>query len=160
LSNLEFSFTGLNTLKVLEGFKAKPYPDSGGKMTVGYGHLIVKGDGVSTGDIIDQVKATELLVRDVQKAVDCVNGCVTSTINQNQFDALVVFAYNVGSHALQNSTLLRKLNFKDFQEASNQFLVWDKVRANGMFIEVNGLKNRRLAEQKLFNTPVGVQDGT
>jgi lysozyme len=85
-----------------------------------------------------------------------VNGCVTSTINQNQFDALVIFAYNVGNHALQNSTLLKKVNTNDFKEAFNQFLVWDKVRSNGMFVEVNGLKNRRLAEQKLFNTPMGV----
>ena len=156
---MNLSNTGLSLLKTLEGFKGKPYPDSGGKMTVGYGHLIVKGDGVAIGDIIDQVKATELLTRDVQKAVDCVNNCVTSTINQNQFDALVIFAYNVGNHALQNSTLLKKLNAKDFNEAFNQFLVWDKVRSNGMFVEVNGLKNRRLAEQKLFNTPMEVKSG-
>ena len=157
---MNFSDTGLSLLKTLEGFKGKPYPDSGGKMTVGYGHLIVKGDGVATGDIIDQVKATELLVRDDENAVACVKDCVTSTINQNQFDALVIFAYNVGNHALQNSTLLSKLNSGDVDAASKQLLVWNKVHFKGAFLEVAGLTNRRLAEQKLFNTPVGVQDGT
>ena len=157
---MNLSNTGLSLLKTLEGFRGKPYPDSGGKMTVGYGHLIVKGDGVSTDNSIDQVKATELLTKDVQNAVTCVNNCVTSTINQNQFDALVIFSYNVGNHALQNSTLLAKLNAGDIEAATKQFLVWNKVKFKGAFVEVAGLTNRRLAEQKLFNTSVGVQDGT
>jgi lysozyme len=145
---MQFSTTGLELLKKLEGFRAKPYADSGGKMTVGYGHLIVPGDGVALGDIIDPVKATELLSKDVKYAVDGVNNNVTSSITQNQFDALVIFVYNVGVTAFKNSTLLKMLKAGDVKGASEQLLRWDKV--NG--VSVSGLHNRRVAEQTLFNT--------
>lgn len=145
---MKFSSTGIELLKKLEGFRAKPYPDSGGKMTVGYGHLIVPGDGVALGDIIDPVKATELLTKDVERTVAGVNDNVTSIITQNQFDALVIFAYNVGVSAFKNSTLLKMLKAGDVAGASLQFLRWDKV--NG--VSVPGLHNRRVAEQTLFNT--------
>jgi lysozyme len=145
---MKFSTNGLELLKKLEGFRAKPYPDSGGKMTVGYGHLIVPGDGVAVGDIIDPMKATELLTKDVQRTVDGVNDNVTSIITQNQFDALVIFAYNVGVSAFKNSTLLKMLKAGDVAGASEQFLRWDKV--NG--VSIPGLRTRRVAEQTLFNT--------
>ena len=60
---------------------------------------------MALGDIIDPVKATELLTKDVQRTVDGVNDNVTSTITQNQFDALVIFAYNVGVSAFKNSEI-------------------------------------------------------
>ena len=145
---MKFSTNGLELLKKLEGFRAKPYPDSGGKMTVGYGHLIVPGDGVAVGDIIDPMKATELLSKDVKYAVDGVNNNVTSSITQNQFDALVIFTYNVGVSAFKNSTLLKMLKAGDVAGASLQFLRWDKV--NG--VSIPGLHTRRVAEQTLFNT--------
>jgi lysozyme len=147
------SDNGIAKLKALEGFKAKPYADSAGKKTVGYGHVVVSGDGVALGDIISPVKGTELLETDIKKAVASVNGCVTKDITQNQFDALVIFAYNVGVSAFQGSTLLKKVNSNDLEGASLEFLKWDKVHtAQGMFIELPGLKNRRLAEQELFLT--------
>ena len=156
---MEFSQTGIDLLKSVEGFRSTVYKDAAGKATIGYGHLIVKGDGVAPGDIIDPVKGQELLVRDVQKAVDCVNGCVISNINQNQFDALVIFAYNVGTNALQSSSLLGRLNVGDYDGASQQFLAWDKVHtAQGAFIELAGLKNRRLKEQALFDTDMPPED--
>ena len=55
---MNFSDKGIALLKQLEGFRAKPYADSGGKMTVGYGHLMVPGDGVAINDIIEEVQAT------------------------------------------------------------------------------------------------------
>jgi lysozyme len=110
MNKMSFSDAGIALIKQLEGFSPRPYPDSAGKMTIGYGHLIVPGDGVAKNDILEEVQAKGLLLRDLQSAVDCVNGCVVTSINQNQFDALVIFAFNVGNHALQNSTLLQKLN--------------------------------------------------
>lgn len=154
---LEFSDNGIAKLKELEGFRSKPYKDAAGKLTVGYGHLIVDGDGVGgEGDVINDLKATELLEGDVASAVSCVNECVTNNdINQNQFDALVIFTYNVGNHALHNSTLLKMVNAGNFVGASNEFMMWDKVHnSQGMFVEVAGLKVRRQAEQDLFNTEI------
>ena len=146
------SDNGIALLKKLEGFSARPYPDSAGKMTIGYGHVIVPGDGVAKDDIIEEVQATGLLKRDIQKAVDCVNGCIVTSINQNQFDALVIFTFNVGVSAFQNSTLARLVNASDFAKASDEFPKWCKIHTKqGMFVELRGLKNRRLAEQELFN---------
>lgn len=152
--DMDFSQNGVDTLKQLEGFSPKAYKDSANKSTIGYGHVIVPGDGVAFGEIIDPVKATSLLLADVAKAVDGVNAAVTNNnINQNQFDAMVIFAYNVGVYAFQSSTLLRKFNAGDIAGASDEFPKWNKIHtAQGMFVEVTGLTNRRLAEQKLFNT--------
>ena len=151
---MDFTSTGVDLLKQLEGFSPKAYPDSGGKMTIGYGHLIVSGDGVAPGDIIDPVKGTELLTRDAASAVATVNAAVTKSINQNQFNALVIFTYNVGNSAFQNSSLLGLINSGDYSDLAAHWLCWDKVHKNGMFVEVVGLKNRRQAEIDLFNTPV------
>ena len=146
---MEFSENGMTLLENLEGFRGKPYADSGGKMTVGYGHLIVPGDGVCLGDIIGPCKGSELLALDVKIAVDGVNKNVTKSINQNQFDALVIFAFNVGVYAFKTSTLLRLLNLGDVTGACNQFLRWDMVGG----VHVPGLRKRRVAEQALFLTP-------
>ena len=155
MTPMTFSDNGLALLKTLEGFRARPYSDSAGKMTIGYGHLIVAGDGVSPNDIIEEVQATGLLERDIQKAVACVNNAVVTSINQNQFDALVIFTYNVGNAAFQNSRLLQELNKGNYKDASNQFPFWCKIHTKqGAFVELAGLKNRRLEEQKLFNTPI------
>jgi len=151
---MDFSDNGMARLKVLEGFRSTAYKDSGGKLTIGYGHLIVPGDGTLAGDILEEVQATGLLKQDISKAVKAVNEGVTSNINQNQFDSMVIFTYNVGVGNFLSSTLLRYVNAGDFNDASLEFLKWDKVHnAQGMFVEVAGLKNRRLAEQSLFLTP-------
>ena len=96
---MNFSESGLELLKNLEGFSAKAYNDSGGKKTIGYGHLIVAGDGIVPGEIIEKIQATSLLKKDVQKAVDAINNVVVVGLTQNQFDALVIFVFNVGINA-------------------------------------------------------------
>jgi len=152
---LTLSDNGLELLKQLEGFRAIPYRDAAGLWTVGYGHKVVPGDGVVVpGDCITSLQASKFLIKDTTRAVDCVNNCVTSNINQNQFDALVLFAYNVGASALQNSTLLKLVNEGDYSGAAGQFLLWDKAHVQGQFIELAGLKNRRTAEKTLFELPV------
>ena len=155
MNNLDLSDSGISLLKRLEGFSARMYRDSAGKPTIGFGHLIVPGDGVAPGDILEDVQATGLLRRDVQKAVNAVNQAVSVELNQNQFDALVIFVYNVGAGAFHGSHLLQLLNQGDFVGASNQLLLWCKVHTpQGRFVELAGLKNRRVAEQILFNTKV------
>lgn len=154
MQKMDISQEGIDLVKVLEGFRAKAYPDAGGRMTIGYGHLLVKGDGVPQGDLIEPIKATELLKKDLASAVDCVLGCVTSNLTQNQFDALVIFTYNVGTSAFQSSTLLSLVNQGKFEEASEQLPRWCKVHTKqGAFVELAGLRNRRMAEQELFESP-------
>ena len=89
-----------------------------------------------------------MLERDLAAAVACVNRAVTSGINQNQFDALVDFVFNLGCGSLLSSTLLRQVNAGDFTAAAQQFLLWD--HAGG--VVVPGLLERRRAELQLFQT--------
>jgi lysozyme len=148
MTTKELSPNGIAILQKLEGVRYKPYLDSGGKWTVGVGHLIVPGDGCNTTDPIDGNKVAALLKKDVQESEACVNKNVTSNLTQNQFDALVIFVFNIGITAFKNSTLLRLLNESRYQEASLQFARWNKINA----VSSVGLANRRLAEKILFLT--------
>ena len=146
---MDFSSNGIDLLKQLESVRYKPYKDFGGKWTVGVGHLIVPGDGCTIQDIIGTAQVDSLLKHDVQEVVECINTHVTSSINQNQFDALVIFVFNIGVGAFLASTLLRLLNEGNYEGASLQFARWNKV--NG--VDNLGLDHRRLAEKIFFLTP-------
>jgi len=137
---------GIALIKKWEGFRSMPYKDVVGKWTVGYGHLMVPGDGCVVGSPITMGQATTLLQRDLTTAELGVNTSVKVPITQNQFDALVCFTYNLGVAALQSSTLLKLVNQKKFTEAVDQFKLWN--HAGG--VVVDGLTTRRKEEAQLF----------
>lgn len=149
MSNFTFSDSGLALTKRFEGLNLDSYQDQVGVWTIGYGHT---GPSVHGGLTITEDQADQLLRSDIAAAVTCVNGAVTATINQNQFDALVDFVFNLGCSALLSSTLLRDLNAGDFAAAATQFLLWD--HAGGVVI--SGLHRRRQAERDLFQTQVTI----
>ena len=140
---MNISDEGLGLIKKFEGLRLDVYDDVAGKPTIGYGHLIKPGE---TFDRITEDQADSLLLADVQTTVKCVTNLVRTAVSQNEFDALVCFAYNLGCRALQNSTLLRLINVGDMEGAAEQFLRWDM--AGGM--PVQGLTNRRIAERAVF----------
>jgi GH24 family phage-related lysozyme (muramidase) len=146
---MKISKNGLSLIKSFEGCKLTAYKvtDSEKYFTIGYGHY---GSDVKEGMKITQEKADELFEKDVQRFVDGVNELVKVPVNQNQFDALVSFAYNVGLGALKKSTLLDLLNGKEYKGASEQYERWNK--SGGKVLK--GLVKRREKEQKLFDTPV------
>ena len=132
-------------IKEFEGCKLEAYPDPGTgaePITIGVGHT----GGITLGTVITQEQADEYLVSDVSHAANAVNQMVSGKITQNQFDALVSFAFNLGTGNLRNSTLLKKLNSGDIQGAADQFLVWNKAAGHVMA----GLTRRREAERILF----------
>ena len=133
---------GLELLKQFEGCKLEAYRDSGGLLTIGFGHI----RNVKSGDKITQAQAEDLLREDLARYTECVNKSVLVPINQNQFDALTSFSYNLGCGALKTSTLLRILNQLRYIEAADQFLRWNRVGSR----VVQGLVNRREAERNLF----------
>lgn len=143
---MEFSNNGIDILEKLEGFSAVPYRDVAGNLTVGY------GTETTSNETITEDTALDLLVAKTNTIVDSINSMVTVPLNQNQFDALVIFAYNVGIGALQRSTLLKLVNAQMFINASDQFLAWDHVHIHGQSFVNKGLENRRKAEQALFLT--------
>lgn len=137
---------GLDLIKSFEGCKLATYKDSVGMPTIGYGHT---GPEVKMGMTITQQKADEYLKLDLQKFCSGVESAVKVPVNDNQFAALVCFSYNVGLGNLKASTLLKKVNAKDFDTASKEFLKWN--RAGGQVVA--GLTRRRKAESDLFKSP-------
>lgn len=142
---MDYSPDGLKLTESFEGCRLAAYLDSVGVPTIGYGHT----HGVTMGMTCTQEQAEQWLQQDVQGAVQAVNKLVTVSLTQQQFDALVDFTFNLGTGALQHSTLLRLLNSGNYQGAAGEFEKWDK--AGGEVLP--GLLKRRLAERDMFNTP-------
>ena len=135
---------GLNLIKEFEGLRLEKYKDAVGKWTIGYGHLILPSERFDRP--LTESEAEDLLQSDLRKFEGGIIQYVTARISQNQFDALVSFAFNLGLANLKGSTLLRLLNQGKYSEAAEQFLRWNK--AGGMAMP--GLTRRRAAERDLF----------
>ena len=133
---------GIALIKMFEGCERTAYQCSADVWTLGYGHTA----GVSEGDTCTADEAETMLTEDLQKFEGYVNDLVEVDLEQNQFDALVAWTYNLGPGALKESTLLRKLNDGDFKDAPFQIKRWN--RAGGKVLD--GLVRRRQAEALLF----------
>ncbi|ETD67168.1 muraminidase [Pelistega indica] len=142
------SAEGIKFISRWEGFSAKPYRDVVGVPTIGFGATYYpNGKRVTLNDApITKEQGIELLKHTVQDFEDAVNTYVTVTLNQNQFDAIVSFAYNVGIEAFKKSTLLKLLNKGQPYAAAQEFLKWNKAGGKS----IAGLSNRRKAEKELF----------
>jgi len=140
---MKTSNKGIDIIKEFEGTVLKVYKDAVGLATIGVGHLIKAGEVFTT---ITQQQAEDLLRKDLVQFENGINQLVTVPLTQNQFDALVSFTFNLGVGSLKSSTLLKKLNAKDYAGASAEFLRWDKAGGNTLA----GLTKRRLAEKALF----------
>jgi lysozyme len=130
--------------KKFEGCQLEAYQDPVGKWTIGYGHT---GPDVYAGLKIDQARADQFLMLDLLGAQSTVNNLVEPQLNQNQFDALCDFVFNVGAKAFQNSNLLTLININKFDDATVEFAKWNK--AGGKVLP--GLTKRRAAEAELFS---------
>lgn len=151
---MRLSQQGIDLIKVFEGFRAEPYQDQAGVWTIGYGttgkHVHKKSPPISERD------AARLMLDHLDLVQADVRQLVKVPLNQNQFDALVSFAYNVGTdidddhkaEGLGDSTLLRYLNKGYIAQASEEFKKW--VYAGGK--KRKGLYIRRKKECELFLT--------
>ena len=146
---MKISENGLKLIKKFEGLSLKPYLCSAGIPTIGFGNTFYENMKKVTlqDETITEERADSLFNFLVTtNFVNVVNRLVIVDINQNQFDALVSFVYNLGSGNFEKSTLLKKVNQEDFIGASLEFEKWN--RAGGKVL--NGLTKRRLAEKELF----------
>lgn len=139
----------IDLIKQFEGCKLIAYKCPAGVWTVGYGSTTFEGTKVTEGLTITQQQAEDQLQRDLEVPRKVIDQLVTVPLNDNQYCALVDFIYNIGAGNFQSSTLLKKLNKGQYNDASFEFLRWN--RSKGRI--VNGLQRRREAEQALFNTP-------
>lgn len=139
---MNYSGSGQGMTARFEGCRLKAYLDSAGVPTLGYGHI----EGIKMGDECSQAQADAWLEADIMRVVAQLNRDLKVRVDQGEFDALVDFAFNLGLHALEHSTLWAKLSAGDIAGAAAEFPRWD--HAGG--VEVAGLLTRRLAEQKEF----------
>jgi lysozyme len=120
------------------------YHDTVGVLTIGYGHT----KGVHLGQVATPKEVLQFLKADLVDCETCVNKLVTVKLNQDQFDALISFTFNLGCDNLQQSTLLVNLNKSLYDQVPVQMLRWNK--AGGVIL--NGLTLRRHTEGSLFST--------
>jgi lysozyme len=151
---MQISLAGLAALKKVEALRLQRYDDATGKplspgdtvkgfATIGYGHKLLPNETYWT---IDEITATRLLIADLTDAEAAVNNLVKVPLQQNQYDALVSFVFNVGAGAFRRSTLLKRLNAGNYAAAADQFPLWRK--SNGVVMA--GLVNRRVHERAMF----------
>jgi lysozyme len=139
----------INLIKQFEGYRSKAYIDAVGVPTIGYGSTMWNdGKKVKLGETITLEGAGLLLYWEVNRKAVMLDKL---TINQNQYDALTSFIYNVGSGAFSKSTLFKKVkaNANDVS-IRNEFLKWNKGRVGGVLVELKGLTRRRIAESDLY----------
>ena len=133
---------GIALIKEFEGLRLKAYKCPGGVWTIGYGHTA----GVKPGMVITEAQGEEYLKANLIAFERYLNG-LGLALNQNQFDALVSFIYNVGTGNFSSSTLLRRVRANPQDNSiMDEFLRW--VYSKGRVLP--GLQRRRLAEMKLY----------
>lgn len=147
VEKMAISERGLDLIRKFEGFEERAYVCPGGAMTIGYGHVIKPGEPYSQqGYTISGRSAMEVLDADCDIAENAINQLVKVPLTQNQFDALVSLVYNIGVGAFSKSTMLAKINARDYQSAADEFHRWNKSKGKVMA----GLRNRREQESRLF----------
>ena len=145
--SMSVSNKGVDLICEFEGEQLIAYDDGVGVWTIGFGTIkYPNGVRVKKGDTCTLDQAKEYMRHDLIEFEHTVNSSVKVPLNQNQFDALVSLAYNIGSNAFKSSTLVKKLNTGDYQGAADQFNVW--INAGGK--RMQGLVNRRDREKLLF----------
>jgi lysozyme len=146
---MKSSKNAIDLIKSFEGFSSKPYMCPASVCTIGYGTTrYPNGTKISMNDApITEAKALEYLTFDMKAFERNVDAYCRDDINQNQFDALVSFCYNVGPNALKSSTLLKKVNINPNNPSiANEFAKWNK--GGGRILK--GLVRRRKEEAQLY----------
>ena len=141
----QISDDGLALIRRCESFQPQRYLCPAGWWTIGYGHVIRKGEDFSAG--IDEDRASHLLADDLAAAERAVLRLISVPLSDGQFAAMVSFTFNLGAGALQRSTLRLKLNRGEYDAVPAEFLKW--VWGGGR--KLKGLVVRRRTEAMLFS---------
>ena len=141
----------IDLIKQFEGIYLQAYKCPASVWTIGYGSTFYEnGKKVKEGEKITLKRAEELLSWEVTVIASRMPDII---VNQNQYDALVSFAYNVGMGALNRSTLLQKVIANPNDETiRDEFMKWCKARVNGELRILKGLQRRRKAEADLYES--------
>ena len=149
-NQMKLSDNGFRLLGELEGIVLRPYKDSVGIPTIGIGSTYYE-DGTKvkmTDKAITKERAIQLAKNVVKSFEEQVNKSILLPMTQNQFDAMVLLCYNIGTSGFARSSVVRYFNQGNLQKAADSFLLWNK--AGGKVVK--GLTNRRNIERALFLT--------
>ena len=142
IAGLSLSAAGLVGILNYEGFSDTAYiPVAGDVPTIGFGTT----EGVKLGDTITPEKAIERAYRDIQKTESAIHKCVHVPLSDNEYSSFVSLAYNIGTSAFCSSTLVKKLNARDYEGACAEIKRWVYVKGQ----VVPGLVNRREKEYRM-----------
>jgi len=140
----------IDAIKEHEALKLTAYlPTKNDVWTIGWGHTKTDKQGM----VITEAQAEQLIRDDLAWVEDAIDNLVKVSITQNQRDALGSLIFNIGATSFSKSTVLRKLNAKDYLGAADAFLMWDKQKdkQTGEMVRLKGLTKRRQQERNLFN---------
>jgi len=158
-TSFDFSDKGIDLLKSIEQLFTTPYDDQTGKgitawvegATIGYGHLISSAEWSKYKDGITQDEAINLFNDDLAPYINTVEIKVTASITQNELDAMVILAFNIGQRAFTNSSVLKMVNNPNaktnYQNLEDAWKAWNKSQG----VVNNGLINRRQAEWDIYS---------
>lgn len=154
---MNVSEQALDLIKKFEGLRLKAYLDPVGIPTIGYGTIRYPDGGkVALGDSISESEAVAFMKFECDRIAGEITQATTGipqALNQNQFDALVSFCFNLGIGAFLGSTMLRLIKGGRLDAAAAEFPKWNKATVDGVKVELLGLTKRRASEQALFQSP-------
>ena len=133
----------VKALRNLEGCRLNMYICAGGKKTIGYGHVVLKGEPYES---ITELEAENILIQDILKIQQAVNRLVKVPLKKRQNIALIIFIFNVGAGAFQRSTLRQKINSEEHELVREEMMKW--VFAKGK--RNQGLVRRREFEANIY----------
>ena len=151
MSRLTASRAALDLIASFEGFRARAAKTPDGRWTLGFGHVATAREGLS----VSRAEAEDLLRWDLRPVEDMVRQSALTPLNQNQFDALVSFAFNIGVSNFATCDVLRYLNQGQPIAAALAMHAWRRARVNGRVLVIDALVRRRAAEAALFLEPLG-----
>lgn len=140
----------VDAIKDHEALRLTAYlPTKNDVWTIGWGHTKTAKQGM----VITETQAEQLIRDDLEWVEAVIDRMVKVAITQNQRDALGSLIFNIGATNFSKSTVLRKLNAKDYKGAADAFLMWDKQKdkQTGQMVALRGLTKRRQQERDLFN---------
>lgn len=145
MTGKRMSLKGIDFLIQREGFKNKAYKDSKGYWTIGVGHkIMLPQENDLLTKVLTNFEVRELLKKDIKRFENAVNSSILLPINQNQFDALVSLAFNIGENGFKGSTLAKRINLKsNVNDLINGFMMWN---SGGLLL------SRRALEARLYTT--------
>jgi lysozyme len=142
----------IELIKSFEGLFLEAYMCPASVCTIGYGTISYpNGNKVKLGDKCTQNEALEYLMYEVKEKAKAVDALMRDDLTDNQFGALISFAYNCGTGALKDSTLRKRVNANPLDATIREaFLMWSKARVDGKLKTLKGLERRRIAEADLY----------